>query len=312
MTSRGSKSGSVQLTSRRVLSIFCLVGTFSIFAMGAAIANALGDTTAPINGVTETGEAVTAPVEVPAAPTTPTLPVAPSPSPPVPSANPPSPTLPVKAPEPPSVAAPSVPKAPSIPSSGSSPHLPSTHLSEAATNGVSPSSGSSAIEALRQGVSSATGAPARRAQRAAVPGGGTGKGGTGNNGARPRSNPALAVAQMAPLRAFFVYVWPAVALTPWLASLPDKWTVAVARLLAASEIEGGGGGSSTLAGGFLGRAIGGPASSTPDPPSFTNWFGADPPLPAALIYVFLAAAFGVIWFVTSRELGLPIGRRRWR
>jgi hypothetical protein len=120
------------------------------------------------------------------------------------------------------------------------------------------------------------------------------------------------MAKVAPLRAFFIYVWPAVALTPWLTSFTQPWVAALTRFIAAGGVEKVGGGLSTTAGGSLGRAAGEPASSDPNPLSFNSWFGDDAPLPTVLVFVFLAASIAVIWFVVSRELGLPFGRRRWR
>jgi hypothetical protein len=162
------------------------------------------------------------------------------------------------------------------------------------------------IRGVSQGPSSGTRAAARQAPQTV-----TSRVGTGTTAPRPGQSSALKMAQVAPLRAFFIYVWPAVALTPWLSSFTQQWELTATRFLAASGVEGIGGRLSP-AGGSVGTAIGEPTSSTSDPPLLGKWFGADSPLPVALIYVFLAASFALIWFVASRELGLPIGRRRWR
>ena len=213
------------------------------------------------------------------------------------------PSTPVKVPDPPSVSAPAISKALSLPSVKKS-----GNLSYAKDAERKPGSGSSVTRGVSQGLSSATGAAAARQVPRTVASGV----GAANTAPRPGQSPALKMAQVAPLRAFFIYVWPAVALTPWLSAFTQQWEVALTRFIAASGVEGVGGGLSTTAGGSLGRAAGEPASSDSNPLPFSSWLGADSPLPVALIYVFLASSFAAIWLVASRELGLPIGRRRWR
>jgi hypothetical protein len=273
----------------------------SVLAWSAsALANPLETLTGPVKGATETVATVTAPV-------TKTLPTTP-----------------------PTVKVPTVPEMVPVPSTGVSTAPSPSHLREAASGVTKVASTGDASSAVHRAAKDIAQSPATRSlgsvsstSTAAIKKATTSGRVEGNEGSARSSvhgagtatpDPAaglIKASRVAPLWDWLAYVWPAVAFgQPPPATLLIRWEHNTLRLISD-------GGSASLGGGLTGStptdtAAVGDSASPSGFPSLRNWFGADPPLPAALFYVVLVGGVIAISLAVRRDLGLPLISGRWR
>lgn len=279
-----------------VVAVVCLVLVWNV----SAFANPPDEVTGAGVGATD---ALQAPITPPAAPSPLGVPSAP-------------PLLPKPPTTSPSVRLPSAgaPTAPSPLTGTSASGAPAVH-SGAADVTASPAAGN-----IGSVASTSTLAGPQQATAPSNVEGSEGSDGSSVHAAGPaKSNPnagLIEASRIAPLRKWFLYVWPAVALgRPSLATLLRRWEDTTLVLISDD-------GSASLGAGLTeGTQTDTAVRESPAPasgfPTLTSWFQADPfqadpPLPISLVYVVVVGGLASIWLTLRREMGAPLSRRRRR
>lgn len=126
----------------------------------------------------------------------------------------------------------------------------------------------------------------------------------------------IEASRIAPLRKWFLYVWPAVALgRPSLAALLSKWGDTTLVLI--SDDGPASLGAGLTEGTQTDTAVRGNPAPSSGFPTLTSWLRADPfrpdqPLPISLVYIVVVGGVAVLSLTVRREMGAPLSRRRRR